>query len=168
VTHLSDDDIQQYLDGGAVDPLGEKHLDECTSCSNSVRLYRSLYAGLADSSTFPPLNNLAAGVTLRLSLRRRKRRWLPSPEAALAAAGIAGAIALTFIFLNTEPFIEALSRIRQAFLDYTFPVLEGAGANGGGLRPSLAVAIWGVIVAISAGTLDRLLSRRLRGRAAGR
>lgn len=168
MTHLSDDDIQAYLDGGATDPRVERHLQECRMCSDAVGFYRNLHAGLADTRTFPRPERLASRVASRLHLRRPRRRRLPSPEVALAAAGIFAALAATFVFLDMGPVIEALSRIHQGFLEYTFPLLEGTGGHGNGLRPSLTVVIWGLIVVICLGTLDHLLSRKLAGRPAAR
>jgi hypothetical protein len=54
--HLTDSEIQAYLDGGASDERGrlDSHLKTCDSCRKKLREYEMLYDGLS-SDTIPGL-----------------------------------------------------------------------------------------------------------------
>jgi hypothetical protein len=160
--HLSDSEIQEYLDGGAKDPRITGHLKECRLCSEAVGFYRTVYAGLADTGVFPRPAGLPARVTSRLHLRRQGKHRLPSPEVTLAAAGIIAALVVAFAFLDMGPVVEGLSGFGRDLVAYALPSPEAAGGQGSGLRPSLTVVLWGFVVIVCVSTLDRLLSRSVQ------
>jgi predicted anti-sigma-YlaC factor YlaD len=70
VRHLTDDEIQAYLDlraeGLAPDLMD--HLETCGTCRAAVRAYQALYARLADDRGFEAPPGFAANVIARLNL----------------------------------------------------------------------------------------------------
>ena len=52
--HLTDAEIQDYLDGNAVreDSTAAEHLDSCGLCKKNLELYKCLYSGLSDDAGY--------------------------------------------------------------------------------------------------------------------
>jgi len=77
LAHLSEDRIQDYLDGNA-GPEQERaaaHLETCGACREAVREYESLYLGLADEAGFDLPADFAASVAAKLAPQPEPRAW---------------------------------------------------------------------------------------------
>jgi anti-sigma factor RsiW len=97
--HLSDDEIQSYLDGTSSEynePVAQ-HLAECEQCRQELQVYRALYGSLSDA----PVESLAPGFSDRLLARLpnapvRANGWQLSERLvaifAIAAVALVGAI----------------------------------------------------------------------------
>ncbi len=94
--HLSDEDIQAYLDRGAAETaIADDHLKECPSCRRILEEYRALYGALSDEECFAPSTGLATRALSGLKTRAAAKPLREFTETLAAAFGIVAALAVS-------------------------------------------------------------------------
>ena len=149
--HLSDDEIQTYLDGGArgLAPNLRHHLDTCSRCQEELRAYRAVYTQLADDTMFQAPSTLATAVLAKLGPDSvRPRRALPA-DIMVVAGAIACMVVIAFSFLDLSPFIEYGANSVGSVRDLVV-----------GLNHMLTLALAGVAALILVDGLDRAVRTR--------
>jgi predicted anti-sigma-YlaC factor YlaD len=134
VTHLTEHEIQEYLDGAVPDNQArvEEHMATCRGCRMTLDEYRVLYSGLADDSAFKPPAGLSRKVLARIE-EKHERRPLPILEDALLLVGVVVSATVGLLW-----FVDIGSLLQS---------LSGAGSAAGPLvAPSVLVAAGAVIV----------------------
>ena len=168
VKHLSEDQIQTYLDGCDRDTKRsiEAHLADCPQCTALLNDYKRLYVALADDRDLVPVKDLPTAVLARAGLRPRPGRKRFPIEIQVGVAGIAVAVLLAFYFLDLT---DAIVR----FAPYLPQLIRETGGQVTALQeltvaygPSLILATFaGMILTIvavldSAGLRRRSIRRR--------
>jgi predicted anti-sigma-YlaC factor YlaD len=163
LSHLSDEEIQIYLDGSPLDASAVDHLQKCQRCRRALTAYQLVYAGLADQSVFSMPRGLAPAVLSRLGLDRPRRRWMPSPEIALAGGGVVTAVAAVLVLFGLSPFLHILGAMGLALVESLSAPLELTRTHLLRINHYPTVALWGLAVVFLASAADRLLVPRLYG-----
>jgi anti-sigma factor RsiW len=156
--HLSQEDIQSYLDGQASDleePI-RAHLRACKHCRRAVEEYDRLYAALADTEGFHIPPNLEETVSLKLGLRSPIQRSSYG-DALIAAAGIVAAIALTLYLTDIRSVLGILGNGPPQFAQYASDLVAALRGTADALGPNAAILAAAGVVLVIVGLLDHLL-----------
>lgn len=151
MNHLTDDDIQKYLDkeSGQDRAEIEKHLKSCEGCRQNHLLYKKLYTGLADETGFMLSANFSESVVSRV--KKSKEKSSDFFESVLLA--IAGLFSLGLIFYFTN-LSEALLNIFRKNAQELEPFLKGIGSILGG---NLTILIFAIAIIILFGIADKVI-----------
>jgi anti-sigma factor RsiW len=154
--HLTDDEIQAYLDGEftPADAGLEAHLRTCAACQNALREYETLYSRLADRAAFESPRDLAATVVLRLGLRPRKRRFSLPADIILLTGAIVCMVGVALVFLDLRPFVASLAELLSPVLHYATVPLGSALTSVAGANHTLTVALAGLAILVFTALLD--------------
>jgi len=118
--HLTDEEIQDYLDGNI--PEGDKyvqeHLRRCERCRNALQEYKSLYFGLKNDQGFDLAASFPQAVLSKLPKEQTARSRFRYFEFFLIIIGIAVAGYVSLQFINLRPLIQAIPGIQ--ILDFRF------------------------------------------------
>lgn len=164
MTHLNDEQLQEFLDGGRQAP-GERlaqHLDGCPECRLKVAEYRAMYRQLTDDTGFDLPADFAASVMRRVELAPRRNPWLwvVYPAAAMVAvvAALYFFVDLSGTFGRLGQTISSITGMENAVVNSLNGFLEGLN-----LKPSLVLAAGGMLAAFA--LLERLFFSLRRGKA---
>jgi len=108
VRHLSDSEIQDYLDGNISDREILSHLNQCRRCQSRVNQYRSLFAGLAKDRIPPLPSGFSAKVMNKITAEEKLSRDFPWAFLLVAAGLLAGLISV-IVFVNPAVFSRLFS-----------------------------------------------------------
>ena len=100
MNHLSDEQIQKYLDKDhSLNKADiEKHLKTCDSCQQNVIVYKQLYTNLADETGFMLSANFSESVVNRI--RKKEEKSKNFFEGLLLAIAGLFSVGLVFYFTN--------------------------------------------------------------------
>jgi hypothetical protein len=102
--HLTDEQIQEYLDGQVSDRDAIRiHLESCELCRDTVKGYRALYHAL-ESQPVAEIMSAKTVVNLYRDVRSQKQSssfW----ENVLIVASILVSVAISFYFFNPLPLL---------------------------------------------------------------
>ena len=166
--HLSDEQIQAFLDGTAVEPAAfEAHLDACPRCRAAVEEYRHLFSALGAVPEPVLAPEFADSVMARLpELPPRgvfaRLRQTSVREGVLVFAAFGAIVAGTLIFIKPSLW----AGLFQGWFSSSAPANRQALTDAKGLLatlhidPQLLAAVALTIVAI--GVIDWIITRRRR------
>ena len=146
--HLTEDEIQAYLDGRAIDlgPDLRDHPGTCRLCHEAIQTYKAVYVGLADDKGFEAPPNLAANVIARLDLKAHRRGLSLPTDIVVVAAAIVCMVVVAFSFLDLSSFV-----------GYGSQSLESARSFLIGLNHALTLALSGAAILLVMGALDLVI-----------
>lgn len=116
--HLTDEEIQQYLDGGLTKGQTQlhTHLETCKFCQKELQQYKSLYMGLSKDVNFALSANFANSVVARVQVDAKRTSHVRLWNIVFAAlVMIAGAAAVTVYFIDFEFLSDSISKIFGVF-----------------------------------------------------
>ena len=125
MSHISDADLQAYLDDEVVEAQRgsiSDHLADCATCRVRLERFEKLYSRIESIQDGSIGIDLAPAVIARLSPRRpisRRGRWLLAAELALGVATMAAA--LGWINPSPPPWIDGLALSLQAWTNLGDP-----------------------------------------------
>ena len=133
--HLTDADIQDYLDGN----LSQKqtsnvtqHLDTCNSCKNELSKYKSLYSELRTDTGISLSTNFSKSVISRLQGESTEVFYLRFWDVFLSVIGLVFAVGTTLYFVDFKPLAKPFTDILQPQIDFSiliFTNLKGVLAE---------------------------------------
>jgi hypothetical protein len=130
IGHLSDDQIQSYLDdrSNSTAPDVQEHLRSCAQCQRKTDHYRMLYSSL-DQDPVPPLPaNFASKIISRLAARH-KPQWEKYESGFIVAFFLIG-IAVSLYFINPLPLLTSTGNtILKGLQEYGSNLLIGQHGN---------------------------------------
>ncbi|MDH4158327.1 MAG: hypothetical protein OEW00_13735 [candidate division Zixibacteria bacterium] len=161
IEHLTDDDIQRYLDGHTClenDQIRE-HLEICPACQDALEMYRQVYAGLVDDRDLLLPDDFARRVTAKLAVSKGVRWPAALTSVAAAGAGLVLSAVVLYFLVGWQPilaYFTNLSLSEPEFLRTFVSAILGqlAYLNGG-----LTIVVSGALVLFFYGTIDRLLAK---------
>jgi anti-sigma factor RsiW len=119
--HLTDTEIQRYLEGDLTDryPLRAAHLENCSNCQQEVSSYRELYATLGSVETPPLRDGFAVEVTSEAirELQRERTQRLAN-IGMMAVAGLVLAV-VSWYYLDWAIVGHALAKLNLDILALT-------------------------------------------------
>ncbi|HDL19461.1 MAG TPA: hypothetical protein ENH29_10435 [Bacteroidetes bacterium] len=149
MSHLTDDEIQEYLDSPEAVNVQtvQTHLHNCQQCRQQLTLYRQVFSVLIEEPETVVPYNFAGQITERLMALQNKKyhKW----ELLLLLFSIIQGIALTIYFVDFGKIIFYLSRLQTNF----FTVFHKANAG------FLPILFFAVIIVIFYGFLEKILNR---------
>ncbi len=157
--HLTDEEIQNYLDGNLsreIALLTERHLETCALCREAVKQYQGVYAGLDEEKGFDLSKGFAKSVVKMLPPQGETKSPFDLLNVFLMILGVIVAAGVTLYYVDLRPLGRAFSH-----------VLPGPELGSGvvafvedlliGLNGNLGLLILGVLTLLIIGGLDRLL-----------
>ncbi len=159
--HLSDERIQEFLDGDKEDSGIRGHLHACALCRGKMNRYQALYSELAKDPGFSLPADFADRVLAAIPAQREHRLSFPAIRAALILLGILLAAAAVYLFVDLKPLLAVAVRQFQP-LAAAFAILwQALKSLLGWLNGSLPLLVFSGLALLSTALLDRLLGRRL-------
>lgn len=151
MNHLSDEEIQKYLDkdSGLNRADIEKHLKTCNSCRTNFIAYKQLYTNLEDETGFMLSANFSESVVSRI--KKSKEKTSNFFEGMLLTIAGLFSIGLVFYFTNLG---NVLLNIFQKNSAEVKPIIEGIGNIFGS---NLILILFAVIILILFGLADKLI-----------
>lgn len=162
VRHLTDDEIQAYLEKGtsALDHVFDSHLNECAACRTRTEEYRRLIGTLEEDRGFILSPGFADAVTTRILAEQAalaKRRLNNLLMTVGGAIGVAGAAAY---FMDLQMLWEQIKGVFAPSLQQSAQALTEAqqkvAADGGG---TVVVILFCLLVLAAVAGADHLLFR---------
>ena len=153
MNHLTDDEIQGYLDNSFVEDKDKitEHLKFCPTCKQQVEAYENVYSSIHTEPDFVEPINFADKIITKIesSEDRKYRKW----ETILLFFTIIQGFGLALYFIDYQKLISNLS-FGDSNLFAT--MTEKFNGLGNGLFPILVFAI--IIIGFY-GILDRILDQ---------
>jgi hypothetical protein len=157
--HLTDEEIQDYLDGNLSPEMAtsiQKHLESCGLCREAVKQYQSVYAGLDREEGFELSKGFSKSVVKMLPAEGKAKSSFDILNIFLTISAVIVAAGVTIRYVDLRPLGRILSH-----------VLPGPQLGSGivvfiedlltGLNGNLGLLILGVLTLVIIGGLDRFL-----------
>lgn len=151
MNHLTDEDIQKYLDRDSALNKAEvdRHLKDCDHCRQNYLLYKKIYAGLADETGFLLSADFSESVVSRIR-KKREKTYSFFEGILLTIAGLFS-VGLLLYFTNLR---HVLMSIFKKNVQEVEPFFKGIGDIFGG---NLTIFIFAIIIIILFGVADKLI-----------
>lgn len=113
VKHLSDEQIQDFLDGNMVlsDKSLKGHLESCRVCKKTLSYYQNLYLGLKQEPEFQLPSNFAHTVITRLPQMEKAQARFKFWDIFVAVSGIAALIGALIYFIDIKIFADLIAKV---------------------------------------------------------
>jgi hypothetical protein len=158
--HLTDEEIQDYLDGNLSRQkalLVERHLESCPLCQEALKQYQGLYVGLKDDLGFDFSKGFAKSVIKRLPAKGETESHFNYLNIFLTILGIIISVGVTLYYVDLRPLGRAFSHI-------LFPPQEfGSGLVAFiknllvGLNGNVGLLIFAILTLVIIGALDHFV-----------
>lgn len=162
--HLTDDMIQEYLDGnlGRDSEKIERHLETCILCSEKAESYRSVFAGLGKERGFELSADFADAVVSSVGLSGRTT--FIQRHAAGVLMVIGAAVTLAALYYLTDLIQILLGAPIQGWLDSFFSAkaFVTIGDHAKSAASSIGIIASGFFALIMIWVLDRHIIRAKR------
>lgn len=138
--HLTDEEIQDYLDGNLSEKitlLVRQHLEECRRCREALKQYQSVYVGLEDEKGFELSKGFARSVINKLPAEGEAKSYSNIFYLLLGMLGVAVSVVITLRYVDLKPFGKILSHVipgrelGTGLLDLMKGLLLGMNGNAG-------------------------------------
>lgn len=154
--HLTDEDIQNILDGNSPQQGDlEHHLETCKICQNHLRQYQSLYVGLKEEPEFKLPRSFAKSIISKLTTQ--KTALFASPEIIFVVLGVLLGLGTTLYLVDMKPVVEIVRRItfsRTAFETAVFDPMKNLLSN---LNTNLSLLLSAGLVMFTVAAIDRII-----------
>jgi hypothetical protein len=119
--HLTDEEIQEYLDGN-LSPreasLAEKHIESCIFCQECFKRYQSLYAELKCDEGFELSRDFTKSVVSRLPEGAKVKSHFNYANIFWTILGIIITVGIILYYVDLKPLLETISH--ALLLQYEF------------------------------------------------
>jgi hypothetical protein len=157
--HLSDEEIQDYLDGNLsqeIALLAQQHLQVCQRCREALKQYESLYVELKEDKGFELSKGFPKAVLRRLPAEGEAESRFGFVNTLLVILGIIISVGVTLYYVDLRPLGKAFAHLLPhrefglGLLDFIKGVLVGLNGN-------LGLLVFAVLTLLIIGGLDRLI-----------
>lgn len=158
--HLTDEEIQEYLDGNLSPQnasLFERHLESCSFCKESLKQYQSLYVGLVNDEGFDLPKSFVKSVISRLQAEPEAKSHFNYANIFLTILGIIIAVGITFYYLDLEPLGKAISNILLSQYEFGSALLVSIKSFLAGLNGNISLLALAGLTLLMIAALDRLV-----------
>jgi hypothetical protein len=159
--HLSDEQIQDYLDGNPREDLNEieSHLQTCGQCREELERYRVLSQSLAEDPGFELSAGFAADVIAGMEESAAESFFFKVARIVLWMFGIAVSFGIAIHFTNMQTVVEQFRKMQaegQGIFDSIWAALQNLFS---GSQNSLTLFALAGLVIVGIALLDRMLKR---------
>jgi len=162
MTHPTDEELQNYLDGNiSHDQISifEQHIESCERCQSELAQYRNLYAGLKEDVAFDLSPDFSSAVMKTVQSGAKKALLARLWNILWPVVGIAVGIGVMIYYIDFKPFITAFADslnpgryLNSAVLSELSQVLEKLNVN-------LNIVVFAGLSLLAVILIDQLLSR---------
>jgi len=168
VTHLTDEEIQEYLDGNLSHQsrvFTEAHLETCEFCQAALKQYQSLYVGLNQDQGFDLPRTFAKSVVAKLPLAQKTKSGFNYSDILLGILAILITAFTSLYYLDLGSLGKRLTHIPLPQFEFVSWLFDATKSLVAALQANLSLLVVGILVLIVTGALDRILFKPLvRGR----
>jgi len=159
IEHLTDEQIQDYLDGNIQEGLGEikEHLAQCEKCRQEVNHYKSLSQALSVEPEFKLSPNFALEVTAGLEEEQAEKFMFRFSKSILWGAGILTLIAFAYRFAGLKSLFSGLQGIEKEGGSSLQQVINSFSGIFGSSSINFGVIGLGAMVVLTFYLIDRLI-----------
>lgn len=157
--HLTDDEIQEYLDGNLSQENAlwvKKHLETCPLCQEALQQYQGLYVGLKNDKGFDLSKGFAKSVIKKLPAEGEMESRFNFVNIFLTILGIIISAGVTLYYVDLRPLGRAFSHILppHEFGSVLVAVIKNLliGLNG-----NVGFLIFALLTLLLVAVLDRLI-----------
>jgi predicted anti-sigma-YlaC factor YlaD len=164
VTHLTDEEIQDYLDGNLSHQSRiflEAHLKTCESCQVALKQYQSLYVGLKQDQVFDLPKTFAKSVVAKLPMAEKAKSGFNYSDILLGILAILITAFTSLYYLDLGSLGKRLSHIPLPQFELATRLFDAAKSLVAALNGNLSLLIVGILVLLVTGALDRILFQPL-------
>jgi predicted anti-sigma-YlaC factor YlaD len=160
--HLTDEEIQAYLDGprGKADADLRQHLETCRQCREALQDYGALYRRLADDAAFVLPPDLADSVLTRMGLEQRRRRLRLPGDLVIVASAIALMLIGISVLGDLGSLFDAASAAIRPILEYSAPHFAAARDRITDGDFTVTILVYGAAILAALWAMDRAFERR--------
>ena len=162
MTHLTDEELQNYLDGNMSHSqvsIFEQHIESCKKCQEELAKYQSLYAGLKEEEGFALALDFSNSV-MKAVRTEAKKVWLARLwNLLLPVLGIAVGIGVMVIYVDFEPFIKTFEDSLNPARYFDNAVLTSLTDVLSKLNVNLNLIVFAGLSLLVVILIDQLLSR---------
>jgi hypothetical protein len=158
--HLTDEEIQEYLDGYLSQQnalLFEKHLEICPHCQESLKQYQSLYVGLANDKGFDLPESFTKSVLSRLPAEPEPKSRFNYVNIFLTILGIIIAVGITFYYVDLKPLGRVISNIFVPQYEFGSELIVSIKSSLVSLNGNLSLLAFAGLTLLIIAALDRAL-----------
>ena len=120
VTHLTDAEMQDYLDGNLSQKqvaIFMKHLKTCNSCQNELHEYKNLYTELKSDAEIQLSANFSKSVISKIQQESPTISYARFRDILLSIIGLIIAVGITLYFVDLKPLTKSFSNIINPLVD---------------------------------------------------
>ena len=164
VTHLTDEEIQEYLDGNLSHQkriFAEAHLKTCELCQAALKQYQSLYVGLKQDHGFDLPITFTKSVLTKLPLAQKTKSGFNYSDILLGILAILITAFTSFYYLDLGSLGKSLTHIPLPQFELIARLFGAAKNLVAALQANLSLLIVGILVLLVTGALDRILFQPL-------
>jgi hypothetical protein len=158
--HLTDEELQEYLDGN-LSPENElsfkTHLEFCPLCQGSLKQYQSLYVGLANDKGFDLSKNFAESVVLRLPEEAKAKSRFNYSNIFWTILGIIITAGIIFYYIDLKPLGKAISNTFIPQYEFGSVLVASIKSFLSGLNGNIGLLIFAGLTLLIIAALDRAL-----------
>ena len=164
VTHLTDEEIQEYLDGNLSHQKRiflEAHLKTCELCQATLKQYQSLYVGLKQDQAFDLPKTFAKSVVAKLPMAEKTKSGFNYSDILL---GILATLITAFVsiyYLDLGSLGKRLTHIPLPQYELVARLFDAAKSLVAALEGNLSLLVVAILVLLVTGALDRILFQPL-------
>jgi predicted anti-sigma-YlaC factor YlaD len=157
--HLTDEEIQEYLDGNLSpenELLFETHLKICPHCQESLKQYQSLYVDLANDEGFDLPKSFAESVLSRLPAEPEAKSHFKYASIFWTILGII-TIGITFYYVDLKPLGRVISNIFVPQYEFGSELIVSIKNSLVSLNGNLSLLAFAGLTLLIIAALDRAL-----------
>jgi anti-sigma factor RsiW len=159
VRHLSDEQIQRYLDGDmSRDSDAAHHLQHCPACMRQLELYREVYEGLQQDVGFELTPDFAESFMARLAAVSEKSSRASFVGLILLVFGTAVTAGLVLYFLEVKALNEILASLSAFVVEFGLSFVESLKIATASLGVSMDIALSTGLILLTFTAIDRILA----------
>ncbi len=158
--HLTDEQIQLYLDGEVPCDAGiENHLQRCAICQQRLQLYRAVCKGLEEDVGFELAPGFAESVMARLATTPEKETQGSLLNLILGICGTVFTLSLALYFLDIKTLTHGLVSFAAASIRFAELFVASFKIVTTGLGDNVGTILFTILILTVFAILDRILLR---------
>ena len=159
VKHLSEKEIQNYLDGN-LSPKEktdfQNHLASCTRCHEMVDAYKEMYAGLKQEPDFHLSPRFTQLVMNRIEAQGSSFFAVRLKDILLSILGLIVGLGTTLYFIDLSQFMKPFEKM---FSGTEEKMVTSVRESVGGLNLDFQLILAAIVILAAIAGLDRFISR---------
>lgn len=162
MTHLTEEELQNYLDGNISynqAAIFEKHLESCKKCQSELADYRSLYIELKNDHGFTLAPDFSNSI-MNAIRTEAKKAWLDRLwNVLLPVLGIVVGVGVMIRYVNFTPLVKAFGDSLNPNRYFDNTVLTSLTDVLSKLNVNLSLIVFAGLSLLAVILIDQLLSR---------